>query len=63
MDKIKEEHNIYEILIALGEMENELNSKKYGFVWEEHEEKVDVQIKCFGYRGVYNGAMRINESY
>ena len=46
LDKIKEEHkNDDEILIALGEIENELNAKKYGLVWEEHEEKVDVQIQ------------------
>ncbi len=45
LDKIKEEHkNDDEMLIALGEIENELNSKKYGLVWEEHEEKVDIQM-------------------
>lgn len=46
LDKIKEEHkNDDEMLIALGEIENELNAKKYGLVWEEHEEKVDVQMR------------------
>lgn len=46
LDKIKEEHkNDDEMLIALGEIENELNSKKYGLVWEEHEEKVDIQMQ------------------
>lgn len=46
LDKIKEEHkNDDEMLIALGEIENELNSKKYGLVWEEHEEQVDVQMR------------------
>lgn len=46
LDKIKAEHkNDDEMLIALGEIENELNSKKYGLVWEEHEEKVDVQMR------------------
>lgn len=46
LEKIKEEHkNDDEMLIALGEIENELNSKKYGLVWEEHEEKVDVQMR------------------
>ncbi|MCM1440819.1 MAG: site-specific DNA-methyltransferase [Roseburia sp.] len=45
-EKIKEEHkNDDEMLIALGEIENELNSKKYGLVWEEHEEKVDAQMR------------------
>ena len=32
-------------LIALNEIENELNGKKYGLVWEEHEEAVDVQMR------------------
>lgn len=46
LGKIKEEHkNDDKMLIALGEIENELNSKKYGLVWEEHEEKVDVQMR------------------
>lgn len=46
LNKIKEEHkNDDETLVALGEIENELNAKKYGLVWEEHEEKVDVQMR------------------
>lgn len=46
LEKIKEEHkNDDEILIALGEIENEINSKKYGLVWEQHEEKVDIQMR------------------
>lgn len=32
-------------LIELNEIENELIGKKYGLVWEEHEEAVDVQMK------------------
>ncbi len=32
-------------LTAIGEIENELNSKKYGFVWESHEETVDVKMQ------------------
>ena len=44
--KIKEEHkNDDAMLIALGEIESELTSKKYGLVWEEHEEAVDVQMR------------------
>lgn len=47
LNKIKEEHkNDDEILIALGEIESELLSKKYGLVWEEHEENVDVQMRA-----------------
>lgn len=46
LDKIKEEHkNDDEMLIALGEIESELNAKKYGLVWEEHEENVDVKMR------------------
>ena len=30
---------------AINEIENELTSKKYGLVWEEHEEAVDVKMK------------------
>lgn len=33
------------MLIALGEIENELCSKKYGLIWEKHEELVDVQMQ------------------
>ena len=32
-------------LIELNEIENELNGKKYGLVWEEHEEKVDAELR------------------
>jgi adenine-specific DNA-methyltransferase len=34
-------------LRAIGEIENELNSKKYGLVWEKHEEAVDVKMKDY----------------
>lgn len=44
--KLKEEHKDDDsVLIALGEIEAELNEKKYGLVWEEHEEAVDVMMK------------------
>jgi len=33
------------ILTALNEIESELNAKKYGLVWEEHEEAVDIQMQ------------------
>lgn len=32
-------------LIALNEIETEIKSKKYGLVWEEHEEQVDTIMK------------------
>jgi len=44
--RIKEEHKTDDdVLIALGEIESELNAKKYGLVWEKHEEAVDVMIR------------------
>ena len=46
LDTIREEYkDDDEVLIALGEIENELTSKKYGLVWEQHEEAVDVQMR------------------
>ena len=34
-----------EVLQAIHEIENELSLKKYGLIWEEHEEDIDVQMK------------------
>lgn len=46
LQKIKEEHtDDDDMLVALGEIENELNSKKYGLVWEKHEEEVDRMMQ------------------
>ena len=33
------------MLITLGEIESELTSKKYGLVWEQREEAVDVMMR------------------
>lgn len=44
--QLREEHkDSDEKLIAINEIENELTSKKYGLVWEQHEEEVDVQMR------------------
>lgn len=46
LNKIKEEHKDDDsILIALSEVESELTAKKYGLVWEQHEEAVDVMMR------------------
>lgn len=46
LNRIRDEHkNDGEVLIALGEIETELNAKKYGLVWEEHEEAVDIKMQ------------------
>ena len=44
--RLREEHKDDDsTLTAIGEIENELNSKKYGLVWESHEEAVDVKMQ------------------
>ena len=46
LQTLREEHKDDDsVLIALGEIESELNAKKYGLVWENHEEAVDVQMR------------------
>lgn len=45
LNKIREEHREDDTaLIAINEIESELNDKKYGLVWEEHQEQVDVEM-------------------
>ena len=47
LQTIREEHkDDDDVLIALGEIESELNAKKYGLVWEQHEEAVDLQMRA-----------------
>ncbi len=46
LQRLREEHKDDDsVLIALGEIESELNAKKYGLVWEQHEEAVDVMMR------------------
>lgn len=46
LQTLREEHKDDDgVLIALGEIESELNAKRYGLVWEQHEEAVDVQMR------------------
>lgn len=46
LNKIREEHkNDDEALIAINEIEKELSEKKYGLVWEEHQEQVDIEMQ------------------
>ena len=45
LNKLKEEHTDDESLMALNQIENELTSMRYGLVWEEHEENVDVMMR------------------
>ena len=41
---LKEIHTDDESRIALGKIETALTEKKYGLVWEEHEEEVDKKL-------------------
>ena len=45
LEQIRSEHSTDDMLIAIGEIENEIIRKKYGLLWEEHEEAVDVAMK------------------
>lgn len=45
LETLKEQHSDDESLIALNQIEKELVSKRYGLVWEEHEENVDVMMQ------------------
>ncbi len=45
LNKIKAEHTDDESLIAINEIETEITEKKYGLVWEQHEERVDVEMQ------------------
>lgn len=45
LDKIRAEHTDDASLIAINEIEAEINEKKYGLVWEEHEERVDIEMQ------------------
>lgn len=44
LEKLKEINNNDESIRAITEIENALNEKKYGLVWEEHSEKVDEEL-------------------
>lgn len=45
LETLKTQHTDDDSLIALGEIEKELKAKKYGLVWEEHEEAVDLMMQ------------------
>ena len=45
LEKLREQHTDDDSLIAIGQIEKEITSKKYGLVWEEHEEEVDVKMR------------------
>lgn len=45
LETLKKQHSDDESLMAINEIERELTAKKYGLVWEEHEEEVDVKMR------------------
>lgn len=46
LNTLKEERKTDdEMLITINEIENALNEKKYGLVWEQHEEAVDMKMR------------------
>lgn len=45
LEKLKAENNDDENIRAITEIENALNEKKYGLVWEEHSEEVDEMLE------------------
>lgn len=48
LERLKEEHKDDDVaLIVLSEIKSELNAKKYGLVWEDHEKDVDVKMQTY----------------
>lgn len=45
LKQLKALHTDDNSLIALNEIENEILSKKYGLVWEQHDEQVDIMMR------------------
>ena len=45
LKKIKQNISDEETLNSLSLIENELNEKKYGLIWEEHEKRVNKELK------------------
>ena len=45
LEALKEQHSDDESLKAINQIEYELTAKKYGLVWEELEENVDLKMK------------------
>lgn len=45
LETLKRQHSDDKSLIAINQIQSELCSKKYGLVWEKHEESVDVMLR------------------
>lgn len=44
LQNIREAHSDDESLIAINQIENDLTEKKYGLIWEQHQEQVDANM-------------------
>lgn len=44
LDKLRQEHSDDTSMVAINAIENFINEKKYGLVWEEHSERVDEEM-------------------
>lgn len=45
LNKLREQYEDYSDIITINDIELELTKNKYGLVWEEHEERVDIEMK------------------
>ena len=45
LETLKETNNTDEQIKAINEIENFLDEKRYGLIWEEHEENVDIMMQ------------------
>ncbi len=45
LEQLKEKNNDDISIRAINEIVNQINSTRYGLVWEQHEERVDVELK------------------
>lgn len=45
LEMLKKQHSDDDSLMAINRIEKELTSKKYGLVWEEHQEEVDKRME------------------
>ena len=45
LEHLKENNNDDESIKAINEIMNQINSTKYGLVWEQHQERVDIELE------------------
>ena len=45
LELLKKQHSDNDSLMAINRIEKELTTKKYGLVWEEHQEEVDKKME------------------